>query len=86
MKKEPDFEGLREAIKAGTVTKYRQIFKYVAVRDLFKAARLNPYGPALKRVRKPRLFKIGEVYQISEALGIGVLEVFKLIDNGRTWK
>lgn len=76
-----DFDALRAAIDAGEIQRLNQIFKYVDQRTLFKAAGLNPYGPALKRVKNPGLFKIAEVYKLAEAVGISGLRMLAIISQ-----
>jgi hypothetical protein len=70
---------LKRAIKAGRVRSLDQILKYVDARHLFKAAGLNPYGPAVKRIHDPRLFKVGEVYQLAEVIGVPGLQLLEII-------
>lgn len=82
MRRESDFDALRAAIDVGEIQHLTQMFKYVDQRKLFKAAGLNPYGPARKRVKDPRLFKIGEVYQLADAVGISGLRMLAIISQG----
>jgi hypothetical protein len=79
--KRDDFEGLRKAIEAGQIGRLQQMFRYVDQRTLFKAAGLNPYGPARKRLKDPGLFKISEVYQLAGAIGISGLRLLAIISQ-----
>jgi hypothetical protein len=76
-----NYDGLRAAIKAGNIKPFQDIFTYVDQRSLFKAAGLNPYGPAIKRVNDPGLFKIEEVYALARAIGVSGLQMLKILSG-----
>jgi hypothetical protein len=81
MKTRSNQRRLKRAIKEGRIRSFDQIFKYVDQRSLFKAAGLNPYGPAVKRINDVRLFKVGEIYQLAEVIGIAGLKLLEIIAN-----
>lgn len=79
MNRSSNFDALRAAINAGCIKSLYEVFVYVTVRDLFKKAGQNPYGPALKRVANPRLLTLEESDQLAAAIGVSGRKFFQII-------
>lgn len=75
---------LRRAIKANDVNTLEDVLSYISVRDWFKRARMNPYGPAMKRIADPKLFTIYESDKLAKALGITCTRMMGIIVSSLT--
>ena len=78
--RDPRYDLIKPMLSQGQIESFTDVFKYIK-----KTVLANDLGKKVDRftimMEHPKKFSVGDVYDMADLFGIGVREMFRLLDN-----